>query len=95
MSNLVHELSAVDEEFRLKLQRLIDYVLEELGDSLRNAKARRYVAMAVDYDAAAAFIVASTEGAAGLAKGSCDPSAIRLCQRGMTVYLAALRPNNA
>ena len=80
LNNLVQELSVTDDAFQVKLQRLIDDVRDELAESLRSSKARGYVDMSVDCDAA------------GLAKGARDPAVIRLCGRGMSIYLDALRP---
>lgn len=80
LNNLMQEMSAVDEEFRLHLTAIVTRWQSRVEALLQLAQARGQLLPAVDCHAAALFIVAAWEGCVSVAKN----------MRSMPVFVASI-----
>ena len=95
LNSLAQEMSAVDDEFRQRIEAVFRAWRDGVAARLRVGQAAGFVAADVDCDQAATFFVASLEGAMGLAKNARDPGVLRSCICGLRRYLECLRPSSA
>ena len=91
LNNLAQEMSAIDETFRGKLQRVYAEWQDRTAAALFRGQGAGHVRADVDCRKAATFIMSSIEGAAGLAKNHQDPAVLFACLEGMVCYLESLR----
>lgn len=91
-NNLVNEMSPVDEGFRQRLDRILGEWRQGLIRSIARGQTRGTVRKDVDAVAVAAFIIASIEGCAGLAKATRSREFVEAGFRGLIDYLEHLRP---
>lgn len=68
LNNLIQEMSAVDEGFRVRLERILDEWRKGVARQLRRGQEQGYVRTDLDPDATAAYLVSSFEGIAGSGK---------------------------
>ncbi len=94
-NNLVNEMSPVDEGFRLRLDRILEEWREGLIASIAQGQRLGTVRQDVDPLAVAAFIIASIEGCAGLAKATRSRDFVEAGFRGLIDYLGHLQPASA
>ena len=87
---LSQELAGVDEGFRLRLAAIYDEWQQGLRRLLSRAQAAGQVRPEVDVEVAAAFIVATWQGATELARASRDKAALERCRAGLDAYLRSL-----
>lgn len=92
VNNLAQEMSPVDEGFRERVEKLHALWRRGLARNLVRGQRQGTVRADVDAEDTATFIVASCEGAIGMAKGSQDPNLLETCVRGIVHYLETLRP---
>ena len=92
LNNLAQEMASTDEGFRQRVETLYRMWRKGLARALRRGQQRDYVRGDIDADAAAAFIVASVEGAFGLAKNANSLDVFQECMGGLSHYLTSLRP---
>ena len=91
LNNLAQEMSAVDDTFRGKLQKVYAEWQDRTAAALFRGQGAGYVRPDVDCRKAATFIMSSVEGGAGLAKNHRDPDVLSACLDGVAHYLESLR----
>ena len=91
VNNLVQEMSAIDEEFRSRLDGIHARWRDVLGQALTSGQQRGLVRPDVDPKQAATFLVASYGGCMSLAKSSQSKSLFAGCMAGMADYVRSLR----
>ena len=91
LNNLAQEMSALDDDFRTRLNAVFDYWIGGIASALRAGQARGTVRAEVDADATAAFIVAALEGCMSLAKNARDAGMFASCTAHLEGYLEGLR----
>jgi Transcriptional regulator LmrA/YxaF-like, C-terminal domain len=92
LNNLAQKMSAADEGFQQRIARLYRRWEAGVARALQRGQTQGSVRGDVDVAAAGTFIVASIEGALGLAKTRKDRAPLRACAEGLTRYLETLRP---
>ena len=95
LANLAHEMSGIDEGFRLKLNEVLKAWQAGLSQVFSEGIKKGYVKADVNTDNVACFLVASLEGAIGLAKNSKDENTFNRCGEQLIVYLESLRAKQA
>ena len=95
LNNLSQEMAPIDEGFRQRLEALYRLWRKGLARSLRHGQQHGSVRGDVDADETAAFLVASLEGAFGLAKNAQSMDVFQECMGGLSHYLNSLRPPTA
>jgi TetR/AcrR family transcriptional regulator, transcriptional repressor for nem operon len=91
LNNLAQEMSTVDAEFHRRITALYRRWESGVAAALARGQARGSVRADVDVESAATFVVASIEGAYGLAKNRKNRQPLDACVEGLTHYLGALR----
>ena len=91
LNNLAQEMSTVDAEFHRRIAALYRRWESGVAGALARGQKQDLVRKDVNVDEAATFVVASIEGAYGLAKNRKDRQPLRACVEGLTRYLDALR----
>jgi TetR/AcrR family transcriptional regulator, transcriptional repressor for nem operon len=92
LNNLAQEMACADEGFRQRVETLYRMWRKGLARALRRGQQRDHVRADIDADAAATFIVASLEGAFGLAKNANSLEVFQECMGGLSHFLTSLRP---
>lgn len=92
LNTLAQEMAPLDEGFRQRLEALYRMWRKGLARALRRGQQHGRVRGDVDADAVAAFLVASLEGAFGLAKNAQNLEVFQDCMGGLGHYLTSLRP---
>ncbi len=91
LANLAQEMSPIDEGFRVRIEAALDAWRDGITDSLLRGQGAGQVRTDIDSHKVAAFIVASIEGTASMAKNSQDPSMVESCMDSLVLYLETLR----
>jgi len=91
VANLAHEMSGIDEGFRLKLNAVLKAWQDGLSKVFSLGIKNGYVRPDVDTSNVACFIVACFEGAIGMAKTSNDGKIFVRCGEQLIIYLDSLR----
>ena len=91
LANLAHEMSGIDEGFRLKLGEVLKAWQDGLAKVFSLGIKKGYVRPDVDTSNVACFIVACFEGAIGMAKNSKDVKTFHRCAEQLIIYLESLR----
>ncbi len=91
VNNLVHEMSALDEGFRERLNAIMLDWRARIGRALARGQRDGIVRAGINADDAAAFALAAYEGCIGLAKSSRDAELFESCSRGMVAFVNGLR----
>lgn len=91
LNNLAQEMSPLDSRFRKEIDAIYREWRGGLVSALERGKTEGSVRADVDTAAVAAFMVASTEGSYGLAKGSRDGDVLRGNFRMLVQFLEGLR----
>lgn len=92
VNNLVHEMAALDEGFRQRLNDILSRWRRCIGDALTRGQRQGSVRDDFDADSAAAFVLAAYEGSIGLAKSSRNAELFEASVRGFSNYIESLRP---
>lgn len=92
LHNLTQEMSALDDEFKTRLSRLIARWQRSMRDVLRRAQEMGKLKPGVDCEAAALFIVSAWEGCTGVAKNLQSEKVLAQCMRQLVHYVEALMP---
>jgi TetR/AcrR family transcriptional regulator, transcriptional repressor for nem operon len=92
LNNLAQEMSAVDEGFHRRIANLYRRWEGAVAGALERGQQHDYIRKDLDVAAAATFIVASIEGAFGLAKNRRSREPLEACSSGLMRYLETLRP---
>ncbi len=91
LNNLAQEMSPIDEEFRRRVQSVLNFWRDKTAEALLRGQGAGQVRTDMDCRKAAAFIVAALEGTAGMTKNSQDPAMMEACLEGLFHYLESLR----
>jgi hypothetical protein len=91
INNLAQEMSAIDEDFRIRLEAVFRGIIANIAGALRRGKADGVVRADVDCDAAAIFIFAGIEGIIGLAKSTRSADLFEAATKEAESYLETLR----
>ncbi|MFK7887898.1 MAG: TetR/AcrR family transcriptional regulator [Gammaproteobacteria bacterium] len=91
VSNLIHEMSALDEGFRRRLNNIMEIWRSRIGRALRRGQEQRLVRMDINADNAAAFTLAAYEGCIGMAKSAHNTDLFEACLHGMVDFVNSLR----
>jgi TetR/AcrR family transcriptional repressor of nem operon len=89
---LVHELSATNTTYRERLQLTIDSMIDVCRTLIRRGIEQGELHVDIDVDAVATWIIASVEGAWGIAKVHGTKDALRTALLGVQTALEAMRP---
>lgn len=92
LHNLVQEMSPLDEEFRISLQKIQFTWQRILSESLARGQAKGNVRAEVDCDEVALFLVAAVEGCKGTTKSLQSLETFRSCMNQLKRYIETLRP---
>ncbi|MCH9698118.1 MAG: TetR/AcrR family transcriptional regulator [Gammaproteobacteria bacterium] len=92
LNNLAQEMSPVDSGFRTRIQAIYQTWLAALIERLRTGQKNQHVRADIDVGQCATFILASIEGAIGLAKNAQDRELYLQCGKQLNEYLNSLRP---
>ena len=91
INNLGQEMSPIDEGFRQRITRAINYWRSDIQAALARGQKAGNVNHQVNTFQAATFFVASMEGAIGLTKISQERALLEVCFEGLINYLEGLR----
>lgn len=92
INNLAQEMSGIDDAFRERLDQVFRGIVANIAAALRRGQVRGVVRNDIDTEAVATFILASVEGAIGLAKSARSPALLDSAIGETKRYLATLRP---
>lgn len=92
LNNLAQEMSPIDEEFRRRIAAVYKAWHTGIASPLKKGMDAGYVRKDLDCDQAATFLIATLEGAAGLAKNAQDPQVLQACMKGILQYVESMRP---
>ena len=92
LNNLAQELSAVDEEFRVKIESIVTEWRETLAEAFTRGQRAGNVRTDVDALAMATFLIAAVEGMAGVAKATHSREVLLEMTAPAIVFLESLRP---
>jgi TetR/AcrR family transcriptional repressor of nem operon len=84
-------MSGVDEGFRLRINQMIEGWQDGFAKALKRGQALGEVNKDVDIECTAIFLIASIQGALGLAKNAQDVKVLEQCVMGMIDYLECLQ----
>ena len=91
INNLAQEMAALDEGFRERLHRILDEWRASIQGALERGQRTGAVRPALNAGEAAMFIVASFEGAYGVAKCANSSEILETCLSGLANYVESLR----
>ena len=92
LNNLAQEMSPLDEGFRTRIHRLLEAWQDGIAQALRQGQERGKVRADVDPGKTAIFLVATLEGAIGLAKNAHSTAVLDAAAYGLERFLNGLRP---
>ncbi|MDX8380897.1 MAG: TetR/AcrR family transcriptional regulator [Ghiorsea sp.] len=85
--NLSQEMSLVDEGFRIRIANMMQQWQVSLSQALETSQKKGYISQGLDTTRASFFIIASVQGAQGLAKNAQDKTVLESCLQGLIDYL--------
>lgn len=91
LNNLAQEMSSTDEGFRQRIHDVYMLWHRSIVEALSRGQGAGIIRDDVDCDSAAMFIVASIEGAVGMAKNAQKADILTSCMRAAFEYLEHLR----
>lgn len=92
LNNCAQEMAAVDEDFRRDVERAYELWHSVLADAFRRGQDKGTVRSDIDPDSTATFIIAASEGMAGLAKAAQSRIVVRNGCASMDLFLDSLKP---
>lgn len=90
LNNLMQEMSALDAQFKKRLNGLLVAWQQSVHEALRRAQKEKRLRQDVDCRAAALFIVSAWEGCEGVSKNLQSVQEYRLCLKQLEGYIAGL-----
>lgn len=90
LNNLMQEMSALDAQFKKRLNSLLMAWQQSVHGALRRAQKERRLRQDLDCRAAALFIVSAWEGCEGVSKNLQPVREYRLCLKQLEGYIAGL-----
>lgn len=91
INNLAQEMSPLDEGFRTRLERIYRRWHQRLTEAFLRAQRDGRMADDVDVAEVASFVMATTQGATGMAKNAQDNQVFTQSVRGLVRYLEGLQ----
>ncbi len=91
LNNLVQEMSALDQEFKSHLNRILLQWQETVAWALAEGQKQGEIRASVDCKAASLFVVSAWEGCIGVAKNMQSNDVFRACMQQLHDYVAGLR----
>lgn len=91
LNNLAQEMSPIDEGFRQRIARVYDRWHRSIVEGLLRGQGAGLVRTDIDCDAVARFIIASIEGALGMAKNAQNPAILVQCGVALSGYINSLQ----
>ena len=91
LNNLSQEMSPIDEDFRIALDKQFSRLREGIAEALRRGQTLGKVHKEIDPWGSAVFIIASYEGCLGMAKSAQDMALFETCAAGLFRYLDTLK----
>ncbi|MDX1569732.1 MAG: TetR/AcrR family transcriptional regulator [Xanthomonadales bacterium] len=91
ISNLAQEMSPLDEGFRARVEKVHGDWHRWLVDAFENARRKGQVDAKCDSSALASLVMATAQGAKGLAKSAQDPEIYAEAISGLVAYLRSIR----
>jgi len=95
LNNLMQEMSPVDEDFRIRLHRILTSWQTTFEQALRRAQTAGELRADVDCRGAALFIVAAWEGCVGVAKNMQSADGFSECMAQLQSYVTSLLKNGS
>jgi TetR/AcrR family transcriptional regulator, transcriptional repressor for nem operon len=91
LNNLVNEMSPIDEDFRLRLNGVLNRMYESIEIALQQGKNRKQIKQDADNQSVARFFMACIEGSYSMAKAAKSVSLFHNNMEHLKVYLQILR----
>lgn len=91
LSNLAQEMAAIDEGFRVRLNRIYESWLGAIQDAVTQAQQAGSIAPSVNPQQVAAMVVATMDGCLSAGKISQDLDKLLCCGAGLIQYLNLIR----
>ncbi len=91
LNNLAQEMSPIDEEFRLRMETIINRISQSVASALERGKQAGFIRQNVDSEAVGSFYFAAIEGAYSLAKVHKGKATFSSNMRLLKDYLLALQ----
>jgi AcrR family transcriptional regulator len=91
LNTLAQEMASVDEEFRVRVNRIYSLWRDGIGQALKRGQVLGHVRTDINVESSAAFIVAALEGILGMAKAANSLSILKITAEGLLQYLETLR----
>jgi TetR/AcrR family transcriptional regulator, transcriptional repressor for nem operon len=95
LNNLVQEMSPLNEQFRLKLKRIVDKMTMSVATALKKGQKKDFVDKDKDAQAVADFFISSIEGAYSIAKVQRNISIFKSNMDQLSFFLDILRGSNS
>jgi TetR/AcrR family transcriptional regulator, transcriptional repressor for nem operon len=95
LNNLVQEMSPLNEQFRLKLKRVVDKMTTSVANALIKGQKKDFVAKDKNAQAVADFFISSIEGAYSIAKVQRNVSLFKSNMEQLSFFLDILRGPNS
>lgn len=95
INNLAQEMSPLDEGFRTRLERIYQRWQQRMTEALLRAQKEGLMAETVDAAEVASFVIATMQGATGMAKNAQDSKVFSQSVRGLIGYLEGLQKKAA
>jgi TetR/AcrR family transcriptional regulator, transcriptional repressor for nem operon len=95
LNNLVQEMSPLNEQFRLKLKRVVDKMTTSVANALIKGQKKDFVAKDKDAQAVADFFISSIEGAYSIAKVQRNVPLFKSNMEQLSFFLDILRGPNS
>ena len=90
LNNLMQEMSPLDEQFRQRLNALMQRWLDNLADALRRGQKQGQVRKDINCAKAALFIISALEGCVGIAKNMQSTKTYQQCFDQLIEYVSSL-----
>lgn len=91
LNNLAQEMSAQDEEFRLRVAQIYEGWRKGITEALRQGQKSGEVKLEIDALGTATFVVASMAGMRGMAKTTKSADVLTVCADNLNHYIESLR----
>ena len=91
VNNLVQEMSPIDEGFRIRVQRVLDYWISGIAEGLKKGQSNGRINSKIDPQQTAYTIVSLFEGLMGLGKNSGSVDALETGFQSFRSYLRLLK----
>jgi len=91
LNNLAQEMSAIDEGFRKRIEKIFQFWLTAIADALIKGQEQGFVNPSIRVEDSAVFILSSVEGAIGMTKNHQNKDIFFRCSKELKRYLDSLK----